>query len=65
MLDTSVHNNFFSIDGDDEEKQDKIMDSLQLEYQSDDTTYSNVFNLEGEESSKPTSLRKKKKKKNK
>ncbi|KAL4457028.1 hypothetical protein ABPG74_014666 [Tetrahymena malaccensis] len=61
-LDTSVQNNFFSIDGEDEEKHDKIMDSIQLDYQSDDTTYSNVFNLEGEESSKPHSNRKKKKK---
>ncbi|KAL4508326.1 hypothetical protein ABPG72_003630 [Tetrahymena utriculariae] len=60
--DTSVQNNFFSIDGEDEEKHDKIMDSIQLDYQSDDTTYSNVFNLEGEESAKPHSNRKKKKK---
>ncbi|EAR99519.2 transmembrane protein, putative (macronuclear) [Tetrahymena thermophila SB210] len=64
-LDTSVQNNFFSIDGEDEEKHDKIMDSIQLDYQSDDTTYSNVFNLEGEESSKPHSNRKKKKQKQK
>lgn len=35
---------------------------MHLDYQSDDTTYSNVFNLEGEESSKPNTNRKKKKK---
>lgn len=39
------------------------MDSIHLDYQSDDTTFSNVFNLEGEESSKPQSNRKKKKQK--
>jgi len=37
------------------------MDSIHVDYESDDTTYSNVFNLEGEESCKPNTNRKKKK----
>jgi len=50
MKETSVRNGIFSIDGEDEEKNhNKIMDSIHLDYESDDTTYSNVFNLEGEE----------------
>lgn len=63
LLDTSVQQNFFSIDGEEEdEKREKIIGSIQIDSQSDDTTFSNAFNLEGEESEKPVSNRKKKKK---
>lgn len=61
--DTSMHENFFSIDGEEEdEKREKIIGSIQVDSSSDDTTFSNVFNLEGEEPEKTTSQRKKKKK---
>ncbi|KAL4460322.1 hypothetical protein ABPG74_000073 [Tetrahymena malaccensis] len=64
-LETSVHQNFFSIDGEDE-KDGKIVDSYEDNQSESDNgvSYENVFNIEGENIDKPNSQRKKRRQTN-
>ncbi|EAR99058.2 transmembrane protein, putative (macronuclear) [Tetrahymena thermophila SB210] len=64
-LETSVNQNFFSIDGEDE-KEGKIVDSYEDNQSESDNgvSYENVFNIEGENIDKPNSQRKKRRQTN-